>query len=854
MKILSLVASMLLFAVVHASLSAADAIVQRPQRIPLPPITTAQAPRPSVEALPTRTDLPDPLALADGKFISTVAGWEGHRDEVKQLLMYYATGLLPPAPGNVTGHVLNSRALLDGSVQYQLVHLSFGPNQQLGFDIAIFTPAGKGPFPIVIFPSFMPAPGAELLPLLPRRPEQGQGLDSLSLPLGLPEAVAPAKPVEPVDPEKFAVANRDIFLRGYAVATYNYQDTGEDTIARNADGSWAFRNTRFFLSYPGHDWGLLAAWAWGMSRCADYLVTQDFVDKAALIVTGHSRVGKAVLIAGAFDERFAISAPAGNGGGGAGAYRLSGFGRGGGEGLDDMERKYPNWFGPNQYPFAQYADKLPFDQHWFVALTAPRGFLALDGDADRICSVNGLFSSLRAASPVYALYGAADRIGVHFSHHGHAFTAEDWRALLDYADWRLRGKAPARSFAVPATDAPKASIDVRKLGATGDGLTKDTAAFQRALDQCSSVGGGDVVVPAGDYLIGSIELHAHTTLRLERGARLIGSPDLADYPLTRIRWEGQWEQGYRALISATDADHIAIVGPGQIAGAVPLGRLRNPRAPALIEPVHCSDVRFEGFSTTYANMWCLHPTRCANIVALNLTIRSGGGNGDGIDVDSCKNVRIEYCDIDTGDDAIALKSGRGLEGYLAAEPTENIYIAHCTLAEANYACIGIGSEASGGIRNVLIEHCTFTHAKTNAIYIKSRPGRGGVIENIEARDLDVLSSEGAFLRLNLRESGKIGPDPVPGPEGMPLGRNFKFSNIRIANCGAVVEATLTNPEKPIEGLSLVNISGSAKAGLTLANLREVELRDINVKISDGPLVKTVNVTGTGLEALTRTTP
>ena len=849
MKFLHAVAAAFSCVAALAPLFAANSGVARPQRIPLPSIPTAQAPRPTVDALPVHTELPDPLLLPDGKRIATVADWESHRDEVKQLLMYYATGLVPPAPSNVTGHVLSNRALLDGSVQYQLVHLAFGPNQQLGFDIAIFTPAGKGPFPTVIFPTFSQTPGAEPLPLLPRRPEQGQGLDSLALPLGIPAEFVRSKPVDPVDPEKFAVSNRDVFQRGYAVATYNYQDTGEDTIVRNTDGSWAFRNTRFFPAYPGYDWSLLAAWAWGMSRCADYLVTQDFVDRAALIVTGHSRIGKAVLIAGAFDERFAVSAPAGNGGGGVGAYRLSGFGRGGGEGLDDMERKYPNWFGPNQYPFAQYADKLPYDQHWFVALTAPRGFITLDGDADRICSVNGLLGSLRAASTVYALYGATDRIGFHFSQHGHAFTAEDWRALLDYADWRLRGKALERSFAVPPADVPKAALDVRKFGATGDGLTKDTAAFQRALDRCNSLGGGEVVVPEGDYLIGSIELRAHTTLRLERGAHLIGSSDIADYPVTRIRWEGQWEQGHRALISANDADQIAIVGPGLITGAASLGRLRNPRAPALIEPVHCDGLRFEGFTTTYASMWCLHPTRCANLTALDLAIHSGGGNGDGIDVDSCKNVRIERCDIDTGDDAIALKSGRGLEGFLAAEPTEDVFISHCIFGDSNWACIGIGSEASGGIRNVLIEHCTFTHAKTNAIYIKSRVGRGGVIENIEARDLDVLSSDGAFLRINLRESGKVGPDPVPGAEGVPLGRNFKFSNVRLANCGAVVEAVLTNSDKPVEGLSLVDISGSAKAGFALANLKGVELRDIKITGYKGPLLKTDNVTGSGLAEL-----
>ena len=830
----------------------ADTAIVRPRIAPLPLIVTAQTPRPGMEELSPRLELPDPLAAVNGKSVTTTAAWEKQRTEIKALLMYYATGLLPPPPGNVTGAVLVEHPLLDGSVFYRLVHLSFGPEKKIGFDVAIFTPTNQpGPFPVVVFPTFEPTPGAEPVPLQPRRPEQGRGLDALALPLGIPESLATDKAPLAVSPEKFAVEHRDTFARGYAIAVFNYQDAGEDTIARNTDGSWAYRNTRFFPAYPQYDWGLLGSWAWGISRCIDYLETQSFADRSRLIVTGHSRIGKAVLVAGAFDERIAVSAPAGSAGGGVGVYRSCGFGRGGGEGLDDMVRKYPNWFSPHLREFGPAADRLPFDQHWFVALTAPRSFLVLDGDGDRICSPAAVRQSLRAAEPAYALYGAIDRIGLHYSPHAHALNALDWAALLDFADCQLRGQKPTQSFAPGSPDAKPLVLDVRSLGANGDGHTKDTAAFQRALDRCFSAGGGEVVVPAGEYLIGAIQLRSRTTLRLSEGSVLRGSSDLADYPLERIRWEGQWEIGHRALINATDADQIAIVGPGLIAGAEILGRQRNPRAPALIEPIHCAGVRLEGFSTTYANMWCVHPTRCRNVTARNLRLRSGGGNGDGLDIDSCKAVLIEHCDIMTGDDPIALKSGRGLEGYLAAEPTEDVLISHCTLGDSNWACIGIGSEMSGGIRNVRIEHCTFVHAKTSGIYIKGRPGRGGVIENIVVDDLNVLSTEGAVLRINFLNSGKEGPDPVPGDEGLVIGRNFRFSNIRFVGCGRVMETTIP-VVKPLEGLVLENWTGQAKNGLQMENIKGAELRAIVTKIAEGPVLKTENVTGTGLEELQRT--
>ncbi len=389
-------------------------------------------------------------------------------------------------------------------------------------------------------------------------------------------------------------------------------------------------------------------------------------------------------------------------------------------------------------------------------------------------------------------------------------------------------------------------FNVRKSGAVGDGATKDTSAFQQAINACAAANGGTVVVPAGNYLIGSIEMKSYTTLRLEKGAHLIGSPDLEDYPVMKVRWEGHWIDGHRGLIFAQTAAHFGIVGPGKISGNPALVGREMPRRPVLIEPITCLDVRLEGFATEHKNMWSIHPTYCNGFTAKNLVIRSTGGNGDGIDVDSCMHVRIENCDIATGDDCIAIKSGRGMEGYKLARPTEDVLISGCTLADSLFACIGIGSETSGGIRGVRIENCRFTHAKSCAIYIKSNTGRGAFIEDISARDLDVATAPGGFLRINLEGSGIRDAEPVTGDEGIPRARNFQFENVRV-NCGTLVDAARTSPVKPVNGFSLVNITGTCAKGIALANMTNVVLRDIHVTGYTGPFLTQTNVSGTGLD-------
>ena len=143
------------------------------------------------------------------------------------------------------------------------------------------------------------------------------------------------------------------------------------------------------------------------------------------------------------------------------------------------------------------------------------------------------------------------------------------------------------------------SFNVRNFGAAGDGTNKDTTAFQKAFDACKAAGGGTVIVPAGQYLIGSVILSGHTTLRMDSKANLIGSPDIADYPLTQVRFEGEFVAGHRALISAENANGIAIEG-GCITGPpLNISVLRKPRGPILIELTGCTNVTLEGFSTKY---------------------------------------------------------------------------------------------------------------------------------------------------------------------------------------------------------------------------------------------------------------
>ncbi len=365
---------------------------------------------PAMADLPVISGLPDPLHREDGSTITDAKQWPAQREHLKTILEHYALGHAPPPPGNVRGEVVREAGVLDGKGTYRLIKLTFGPGESLYLQAALFLPGdGKGVYPTVVQPSFGATPGVA-------------GVQS---------------PSKPVSPDAAAVSAAPILERGYALLTYDYQQAGLDRADNRASG--------FFPAYPDADWSTESAWAWGLSRAVDYLETQPFVDKSRIIAVGHSRLGKMVLIAGAYDERIVLSVPAGSGTGGTAAYRLTGPGHVG-ESLQHIVQSFPQWFSPRIAEFVGHEDKLPFDQHWLIALTAPRALLTEDGLDDHGISLPAVAASFLAAKPVFDLLGASDRLGIFFRPGGHHLQAEDWAIILDFADRELRGKAVSRKF------------------------------------------------------------------------------------------------------------------------------------------------------------------------------------------------------------------------------------------------------------------------------------------------------------------------------------------------------------------------------------------------------------------------
>jgi polygalacturonase len=421
------------------------------------------------------------------------------------------------------------------------------------------------------------------------------------------------------------------------------------------------------------------------------------------------------------------------------------------------------------------------------------------------------------------------------------------RILLFGFGLALAGGSLAADTNSVAAAATNGTFNVRDYGATGDGSTKDTAAMQKALDACAQAGGGTVTVPAGVYLTGSLVLGANTTLRLDGKANLMGSPDLADYPQVRGRWEGELAEAHRALLFAEKAGHVSITGHGSIFGPpISLSRLRNPRGPVLIEFNECTNVLLDGFSTEYQQLWSIHPLLCRDFTARNLVIRSINFNGDGIDVDSCVNVLIDHCNIDTGDDAVALKSGRGLAAAQSGRATENVVITNSVLVSSIYAGLALGTEMSGGIRNVRVENCVIG-GRQNAIFIKSRDGRGGFMEDITGENLTINSS-GTFLGINLVDKGIQASDPVPGAvEKWARVRNIRFEHVRVDNVARLVAGADVPAERPLDGLTLTDITGTCRKGIALGNMTNVIVTGVSVNGYEGLLFTKKNVQGSGLD-------
>jgi hypothetical protein len=355
----------------------------------------------AIDELPRIPEMPDPLTMFDGTKVTTTAQWQVRRREMMRILEDYEYGHMPTAPGNVTAEVVTPSETIstrDGlSAQYQMLHLTFGPDQTLGFDLGLFIPEG-----VPDAPSKYPV----LVSLTSAASQNSLGSASAAL------------------------------ARGYAVATVPYQQLGAD--------STSYASTAFFPAYPDQDWRDFSAWAWGLSRAVDYLVTNPALDADKIMLTGVSRLGQAVLLAGAFDERVALSAPVA----GSMAFRYSGkeMDDNLGQGITEIVDQNTYWFGPNFEKFRNRTEFLPCDQHWLLALTAPRLFIMSNSLSDEYGRAYAAVQTFVHAKPVYEFLDATTNVGLHFRPGGHGMNAEDWSAVLDFSDQYLLGKAGARRF------------------------------------------------------------------------------------------------------------------------------------------------------------------------------------------------------------------------------------------------------------------------------------------------------------------------------------------------------------------------------------------------------------------------
>jgi polygalacturonase len=400
--------------------------------------------------------------------------------------------------------------------------------------------------------------------------------------------------------------------------------------------------------------------------------------------------------------------------------------------------------------------------------------------------------------------------------------------------------AVAPAHALGATGA----CNPREYGAKGDGVSKDTAAIQTAIDACTRQGGGTVRLLAGTYLSAPIVLKNNITLQLDKGATLLGSTDHTDYPpKTEFR-----EPGLQSLVSATNASNVAITGEGVIDGvgetwwemartiknAGVMGS-DHPR-PRLVVFDHCRHVRVEGVTIQNSPMWQLVLYYSDDVTIRNIKVLAPAHspNTDAIDPFSSSHVVIDHVFADVGDDDIAIKSG-SINSPGPDDPSHDITITDCTFLHGHG--LSVGSEIAGGAQNIHAERIHF-EGTDNGIRVKANRDRGNDVGHLSFRDIDMKDTKNALVISEYYP--KILPPDSDSPQ--PVTRlTPHFHDITIENLTATgstsAGAIAGLPEAPITGVVLHNVKISAQNGL-MVGYAEVSGESVEVKASEGqPITK-----------------
>lgn len=429
--------------------------------------------------------------------------------------------------------------------------------------------------------------------------------------------------------------------------------------------------------------------------------------------------------------------------------------------------------------------------------------------------------------------------------------------------------------------------NVKDFGAVNDGIFNNASAIQGAIDKCSQDGGGKVVIPRGMYFTSYIILKSNVNLHLNDGAVLLFSPNVSDYPLINTNFEGFFTYRCISPIYAKEEENIAITGNGVIDGNGsawrPVKQFKLPDKawqklinsggvllegketswwptqvaleghktlvpdptklkdkeicekyadflrPVLLNFTNCKNVLLDGPTFQNSPAWCLHPWVCENVTVRNVNVRNPwfSQNGDGIDVESCKNVQVYDSTFDVGDDAICLKSGKNEDGRKLAKPCENVKISNCIVYHGHGGFV-VGSEMSGGVKNVRISDCSFIGTDTG-LRFKSCLGRGGIVEEIYVQNINMIDikKEALIFTMGYDMDTKEGQEVKA--EEIPEFANVYFEDIYCTSAQTGISISGLN-EKPVHDIYLKNVKIKSEKPTLIEKAENIVQENVNIII------------------------